>query len=146
MILRIFLVALLSTLIGCGKGESVPKQAGEALGKTVTEFGKGVGAGVDEASELKVELSEALKKLGVSHTVAKSISGKGKGISVYLLSHHAQTLTLTAKALNADQKEIGRASTDVIFAKDDAQYVNFTFAEEMDSLKVQIYTLDVKAP
>jgi len=139
------LTLLLATL-GCGTVGSVPKKAGEALGKSVTDFGKGVGAGVDEAQEIKVELSDALKRINITHTIAKAASGKNKGVTVYLLSQAPQQLTLTAKAFNADKQEIGRSAVDVMFSKDDAQYVTFYFDDQMDAMKVQTYFIDVKAP
>ncbi len=137
---------LILAALGCGTVGSVPKKAGEALGKSVTDFGKGVGAGVDEAQEIKVELSDTLKKINITHTIAKAASGKSKGVTVYLLSQAPQQLTLTAKAFNADKQEIGRSAVDVTFSKDDAQYVTFHFDDQMDAMKVQTYFIDVKAP
>lgn len=137
---------LLTATLGCGTVGSVPKKAGEALGKSVTDFGKGVGAGVDEASEIKVEMSDTLKKMGVTHTIAKGSLGKGKGVTVYILSQSPQQITLVAKALNADKLEIGRSAVDVMFSKDDAQYVTFNFDSDMDSMKVNLFTIDLKAP
>ena len=48
--------------------------------------------------------------------------------------------------MNADKQEIGRSAVDVMFSKDDAQYVTFNFSDDMDSMKVQSYFIDIKAP
>ncbi len=58
-----------------------------------------------------------------------------------MISHRSK---LIAKALTNEGQEIGRSVQEVEFTADDAKYVTFAFASEMDSQLVDKYLLDVK--
>ena len=139
-------VAILGVSCGQQQGEPSPiRKAGEKVGETITEFGSGVGAGVDSKMTVPVELGASLAEKGLSRTVAKSIGFESskKGFSVYLVAKEAAKLTLVAKAYNKSGEEIGRAKTQASFEVDDAKYVTFEFAPEMDSATVAKYVIDL---
>lgn len=154
---KILAVAVALFLVGCGSREgsdkSVAQQAGDQVGRTVTDFARGVGHGVDKQLEVSVELSEELTNLGLSKTVAKvapysapPTPGKDKVLSVYLIAQKPFAGQLLAKGLNAEGQEIGRATAEVTLAADDARYVIFTFPKEMDSQRVAKYVLSLRQP
>lgn len=140
------LAAVLLFLSGCGGEGGNAKKAGQAVGETLTDFASGVGTGVDKRMEVSVELSEELARLGLSKTVSKSlgVDGTRKGVTVYFISQKATAVNLVAKALNADDQEIGRSTVAVDFGADDAKYVTFHFDAEMDSQLVHRYTIDAQ--
>lgn len=121
-------------------------EAGSKIGEALTEFTSGVGEGVDKQMAVKVDLSEALTKRGLTATTAKAaaLGDSEKGFTAYLMSEKQYEGKLIAKALNAEGKEIGRSVVEVKFTDDDAQYVKFAFASEMDQQLVDKYTIDQK--
>lgn len=145
-----FLALPLGLLLnGCNKEQAVDAtKIGQTVGKNVTQFAQGVGAGVDNQLQVEIELSQRLTEAGLSHTVAKqqgSLDNKSKSISIYLISKSPLETQLIAKAYNAQNQEIGRATTDAKFAQDDAQYVTFAFPVEMDRQLVTKYSIDSRA-
>ena len=46
----------------------------------------------------------------------------------------------------ADNQEIGRATSDVQFVQDDAQYIAFTFPPDMDRQTVKVYKITARFP
>jgi len=146
---KIPVVMLVFAACGCSDSDSNDAGSiGQSVGKNVTEFAQGVGTGVDTKMQIDIELSPTLTDAGVSYTVAKqqaSLNDPQKAISVYLISSKPFNGTLLAKAYNADTQEIGRATTDVQFSADDAQYVAFTFPPEMDRQTVTLYKVDIRS-
>lgn len=136
-------------ITGCGRAPDQNAGAvGEAIGENVTDFAKGVGKGIDNKLLISTEISPALSEQGVTMTVAKqgplqTDSESAKTISVYCLAAKAFEATLTAKAYNVEDHEIGRAKTNIKFADDDAQYVTFSFPPEMDRQLVAKYMFDI---
>lgn len=95
-----------------------------------------------------IEISDTLTDAGLIHTVAKqqtSLNEPQKAISVYFVASKSLSTTLVAKAYNAEEQEIGRASSDVQFSADDAQYISFTFPPEMDRQTVVVYRIDMRS-
>jgi hypothetical protein len=142
------LILLLVVAAGCGKhDESLAKRTGSKVGETLTDFASGVGKGVDKQMAVNVELSKAVADQGVSKTVAKSTGldhPNAKGISIYLIASKAFKSKLVARALDKDGQEIGRSTSDVDLAADDAKYVTFQFDPQMDTQLVEKYVIDVK--
>jgi hypothetical protein len=141
MTLRKVLLLVPLVLAGCDAKEGGgAKKAGQAVGETLTDFAEGVGKSIDKRFEVAVELSDGLQALGVSKTVSEQLAihqGKPKSIAVYLLSHDAVNLRLTAKALNGEGAEVGRSVVECEFTGDDAKYVTFAFDTEMDTQLVE---------
>ena len=84
---------------------------GEQVGETITDFAKGVGRGVDNSLEVAVELTEPVSELGLRTTVAKTGGGVGgmdkKTLTVYFIASRPVKTRLLARALNADDDEVG---------------------------------------
>ena len=143
-----FLLLTLLLIVGCGdKDNKSVHRAGEQVGETVTDFAKGIGRGVDNSLEVKVELTEPVSKLGLETTVAKTGGAGGmekNTITVYFIASRPVKTLLLAKALNADGDEVGRAAEELELDADDAKYVTFTFAPEMDSQRVEKYVLALR--
>lgn len=127
-------VALVVLLAGCSK-------TGEAVGEKITDFTKGVGKGIDQRMNVEVELAADVTALGLTHTIAKSLSlsTDKKGISVYFIATKPVATTLVVRALNDKGVEIGRSRKKVELGKDDAAYVTFEFDGQMDSTTVAKY-------
>ena len=143
------LLAMALVATGCGGKEAGGvKGAGQKVGETILDFGSGIGKGIDKRMEVVVDLAADVKALGLSTTVAKSMTiepSKPKGISVYFVASKPVKAKLMAKALNAAGEEIGRTVVDVDMAADDAKYLNFSFPPEMDSQLVEKYQIGLKA-
>lgn len=140
-------VLMLGFASGCAeREESVAETTGAKVGEVLTDFASGVGEGVDKQLEVTVELSAQCSEAGLSKTVAKSLSPNKEGIAVYFISEKPFVGQMVAKAVNADEQEIGRSTIDVEFESDDAQYVTFTFGSEVDSQLVEKYLVDIRPP
>jgi len=140
----ITIISLMAALlIGCGKkDDSLANKAGEALGKQVTDFTKGVGKGIDQKMMVAVSLRPEVQALGLTNTIAKSLGiGTTNGISIYFIASQDISNTLAARALNADGVEVGRVKKLVVMKKDDATYVTFNFEEQMDAGIVKRYEI-----
>lgn len=138
-------VLLFATLTGCGQDSLKSRDAGQALGEHVTEFASGVGAGVDNRMQVEVELSPALAEMGLTRTAAKKENLHENSIEVYVIAAQQIQGTLMAKALNAADQEIGRASTNIDFGADDAGYIKFDFPPQTDSQNVSRFVIDYRA-
>lgn len=141
---HITIISLLAALLmGCGKKEeSIAMKAGEKLGQQVTDFTKGVGKGIDQKMMVQVSLSPQVLALGLTNTIAKSLGlGGTNGISVYFIASQNVSNTLVARALNAEDVEVGRARRLVVLQKDDATYVTFQFEDLMDMQMVKRYAI-----
>lgn len=140
------IIAAVLLLTGCDKSDKVIDQAGNAVGKQLSNFSRAVGEGVDQEMLVNVELSSAVTDAGLSSTTAKRLplGDAKKGISVYFIAAKPISTTLLAKAFNKDGAEIGRSKLEVKLDKDDAKYHNFEFDEKMDSMTVKKYTVDIK--
>ena len=142
-------IVLTVSLLGCSDTkQSGAESLGESIGKNVTEFAQGIGTGVDAQMKIKIELAPALEQSGISYTVAKqdtALVDSKKTIAVYFLSTKEFQGELIAKAFNAEGQEIGRATVDVSFKADDAQYISFAFQPEMDRQLVEVYRIDKRS-
>jgi len=135
------LLAASLVLAGCGRrDESLAKKAGSKVGETITDFGSGIGAGVDSALSIPVEVGRSAADLGLSKTVSK---WEGRSLSVYVIAKEPTSAALVAKAYNRAGDEIGRSKVEAAFAKDDAKYLKFDFAPEMDSRLVVRCVIDL---
>jgi len=146
MVRHALLLFVIVLLVGCDKDPDGFRRAGQRVGESVTDFAKGVGTGVDSKLEVPVELAEPVSSLGLRITVAKT-SGIGeagpKKVTVYLLSSKPVKEWLRAKAINAAGAEIGRATTQVELAAEDAKYVTFAFDQELDTQSVVKYVVEI---
>jgi hypothetical protein len=138
------LFLILPLLVSCSDEDgSLAGKAGDKIGQTLTDFAGGVGKGVDKQMLVKADLSEKLSQKGLSMSVAKQDSVADKSIVVYLIASENFEGNLLAKAINNDGQEIGRATSELKMAKDEAKYINFKFNEEMDSQLAKKYSVDL---
>ncbi len=137
------IIACLLLVAGCGNDEeSIAKKTGNKVGEALTEFASGMGKGIDKKMEVKTELSKILTDSGISSTVSKLDALGKKSLSVYLIAAKAYKGKLMAKAVNAKNQEIGRATADVDLAANDAGYTIFEFHQETDTQTVTKYLID----
>lgn len=109
---------------------------GEAVGKTSSEFVKGVKEGIDETFGCKVVLSENLVNGGLSTgkyfiTNDSSTATKNK-VSVYLIFSKDFTGTITAKVTDEANMEYGRKPVQVKAKQGDAFFVDYIFDKRTD--------------
>lgn len=144
--LRIVLGVLVSVLVaGCGnKDESFSQRTGSAVAGAATDFLSGVGEGIDKRMAMELDIDPALADRGLEVTLGKD-RGLGSNVaSVYVIADRPFEGKLMARALDAEDKEIGRATVDVALEADDAKYINFGFNQEMDSGLVRRYVVSVR--
>ena len=139
-----FLVAVVLALSACGDDSSLSQKAGSAISGTATDFVAGLGEGVDKRMSLKLDVDPAIAANGMTVTLGKSRGMGSKDAAVYVVATKPYKGALMARALDESGAEIGRSRVEVDFPADDAQYVNFTFNEEMDSQLVRSYALSLR--
>ena len=143
-------------LAGCSreslkdKAKTVTNKAGAVVGEGASTFFVGMGEGIDKTvTSYDVRISDELKTLGVSVTVAKWTNASGEKphqiLTFYILNKAPVTGQLRLKLFNDADQEIGRSVTEVTFAADDAHYVPFELAEEVPVSLAKYVTLDIKA-
>ena len=126
-------------LIGSGCSTSSIKEninkTGDAAGQAIGEFASGVSTGVKKAIEPKIELTDDLKNKGIAlgKTVVSSDSlGKDNILVAYIIFNSDYTGTITAKAFDNKNLEIGRVKQPVKARKDETQYLEFRFDKRTD--------------
>lgn len=144
--LRIALGVLVSVLVaGCGsKEESLSQRTGSAVAGAATDFLSGVGEGIDKRMAVELDIDPGLAERGLEVTLGKDRGLGTNAAAVYVIAARSFEGKLMAKALDAEGKEIGRSTMDVAMEADDAQYVNFSFGQEMDSSLVRRYAVSVR--
>ena len=142
-------VIALIVIAGCAdSSKGGAGSIGKKLGENVTEFAQGVGSGIDQQMQIKVELASDVVEAGLSSTVASQkiqAEKPAKGISVYFIASKAIKGTLLARAFNSGDQEVGRAASEVSLGQDDAEYIVFDFPAEMDRQTVTVYKISLKA-
>lgn len=136
------LSTVVALLIGCGQqSDKLADKAGDAVGRHLTEFTKGIGKGIDKKMMVDVKIKPEVYALGLTNSFAKSLGldENKKGFTVYLIAYQNVSNTLVARAFNADGLEIGRTKKLVVMEKDDAKYFTFEFDSQMDSQMVKDY-------
>ena len=126
----LFLLPVVSFLSSCGHAVN---DAGNAAGKTASEFVKGVGKGIDDAMEIKLKTPPALSEQGLTlgkSTVSSADEGTDNVLSVYVIYGKDFNGKLTAKVYDVKKNEIGRAAVSVVGKANDASYVTFEFPKQ----------------
>lgn len=124
--------ALLLLLIASCSGGAVKEklnQAGDVAGQTVGEIATGVASGVRKALDLKVELGDSLKKHGIrmGRVELGDSSGMDNVLAVYLIFDKDFEGTLTARAFDNTDAEMGRVRLNALARKDEARFFEFRF-------------------
>lgn len=132
------------------RAKRATNKAGQVVGEGAGSFFTGVGAGVEKTiTSYDVRLSDELKRLGVTVTIAKhaeaSATNNGQhGLSFYILNKAPVAGTLVIRLFNDDRQEIGRAAAPVDFKADDARYTPFTLDKEIPISLTRYVELDLK--
>ncbi len=150
----ILLLTMIVVATGCGrvkdKASRATNKAGELVGEGASTFFSGVGAGIDKTvTTYDVRLSEELKSAAVSTTIAKRMDGSASNngqqtLSIYVQNQAPLTGTLRIRLFNDQDQEIGRSTTPVVFAKDDARYVSFALDKEIPMTMAKYIQMDLK--
>lgn len=137
-------------LSGCGGcfegGDNLAKGAGESLSRAATDFGKGLGSGVDKGMSVMVEMSDDAVASGLSTTVAKQLPLDQHGVAIYLVAEKTLRTGVMAKAINSEGQEVGRTTVQAEFAADDAKYVEFHFDEHVDLQLTKKFVVELRDP
>jgi len=150
----ILLLTMIVVATGCGrvkdKASRATNKAGELVGEGASTCFSGVGAGIDKTvTTYDVRLSEELKSAAVSTTIAKRMDGSASNngqqtLSIYVQNQAPLTGTLRIRLFNDQDQEIGRSTTPVVFAKDDARYVSFALDKEIPMTMAKYIQMDLK--
>jgi hypothetical protein len=150
----IFCLAGTILLAGCGqvkeKANRTSNKAGQLVGESAGNFFTGVGAGIDKTiTTYDIRLSEDLKNAGIATTIAKRTDGSASNnwqqtLSIYMRNSAPLKGALRICLFNDKDQEIGRATTPIDFAKDDARYVSFTLEKETPVGMTKYMQMDLK--
>ena len=103
---------------------------GDVAGQTAGEFIEGASKGVEKAFDIKVTLSDDLKKKGLefgkTYITNDSLSTDNL-LMVYIIFNQDYSDTLKAKVYDDKQLEMGRTTAVVNGKKDQAMFVEFHF-------------------
>lgn len=105
-------------------------KTGDAAGQAIGEFASGVSTGVKKAIEPKIEIADALKTKGLSFgkmTISADTAGTENVLVAYVIFAQYFKGSMTAKAFDEKNLEMGRVKIDVIGKKDEAKYFEFHF-------------------
>lgn len=137
------LMLLSIPVAGCEGTKKVVEKTGVEIGDTTASFFIGLGKGFQVKRELETEMSIAAQYHGLDVTTAYPTES---GITIYMTSENKFPNTVVVKALDEDEKEIGRATCTPNFKQDDANYLDLSFPEQMQITEVREYLVDVIVP
>ena len=120
-------------------------KAGDVAGQTAGEFIEGASRGVEKAFDVKVTLSEDLKKkgmeLGKTYITSDSLATDNL-LMVYVIFNQDYSDTLKAKVFDDKQLEMGRTSVFVNGKKDEAKFVEFHFDKRTNIDSKNVLTVE----
>ena len=120
---------MLSSCNSCSPSEKINK-GGEIVGNGVGEFVQGMSSGAQNSFEVNCILNKKLSSKGISKgkTVLSSDTvGTDNLLSVYLIFSQSFNGTLTAKAFDGKNNEMGRAAVTINAASGSASWHDFIF-------------------
>jgi hypothetical protein len=131
---NVLILSVLFTFTSCNWAKQKTKETinktGEVVAKSGSEFADGVQKGVEKTFENEVSISELLKKEGFETgkiTINGTDSTSDNILSAYIIFNENIDKTITAKVLNNDGKEYGRASYKLTGKKNEAKYIDIVF-------------------
>jgi hypothetical protein len=120
-------------------------KAGNVAGQTAGEFIEGASKGVEKAFDVKVALSEDLKKkgleLGKTYITSDSLATDNL-LMVYVIFNSDFSDTLKAKVFDEKNLEMGRATTIVSAKKNEARFVDFHFDKRTNIDSKNVLTVE----
>ncbi|MEO8147407.1 MAG: hypothetical protein ABI723_07210 [Bacteroidia bacterium] len=130
MKIKFGILSLSLLLLSCNSAHEKINQVSEKVGQAGGEVIKSVSTGVEKAFDIKVELSEILKSQGINLgkvTVSNDSAGTDNKVSVYIIFTNDFNGTVTMKAFDNKNLEMGRVKINLDMKKDDAKFVDFRF-------------------
>lgn len=144
---KIFIPILALFIFSCSTDnikEGINK-AGDVAGQTAGEFIEGASKGVEKAFDVKVNLSDDLKKKGLefgkTYITSDSLSTDNL-LMVYIIFNQDYSDTLKAKVYDDKQLEMGRTTTIVTAKKDEAKFVEFHFDKRTNIDSKNVLTVE----
>lgn len=134
--MRIYLLTLTATLAAvlCSCGAEKVKEGlnkgGEIVGEAAGEFTAGVASGVEQAFNIKMNLSDELQKKGVSLgkiVLNNDTTGVDNRLSIYVIYQSDFQGPVTVKVYDNQGLEMGRSRVELTGKKDEARFVDFNF-------------------
>ena len=131
---RIVSVVLLAALFSCErvkeKASGAIDSGAQAVGRTASDVVNNIDKGISESSSLNIELSEGLKKDGLSfgkYYFGHDKEGHENIISLYLITDQDLSRDLSLKLFDKKGVEMGRTSLKISQKKGQAAYHDFVF-------------------
>ena len=127
------LVCLLMLSLAACNSSSVKEKlnkAGDIAGQATGEFAQGVEKGIKKAFDVNIQLPENLREKGITFgksTVSNDSTGTDNLLTVYVIFNRGFSGTLTARAFDNNDKEMGRATVQVDGKENEARFVEFHF-------------------
>ncbi len=151
---QVCLIMMSVIIASCQGGQKKSEEAalkassavGEAVGKTSSEFVKGVKEGIDLTFGCKLTVMQSLSAKGIRS--GKFMIGTGNKadiknkLSVYLIFDSSQKLVITATVFDAQGKEYGRIAEEVQAKKGETGFVDFVFNDRTDIESRSTITLE----
>jgi hypothetical protein len=149
MITRPLIILLGILLCACtpGKIKENINKTGDAAGQAIGEFTSGVTTGVKKVIDAHVTMDDNLKNRGISLgkvivTEDSASAGNESVLIIYMIFNKDFNGTITAKAFDNRNLEMGRTKLDVEGKKDDARYFEFHFDRRTDIDKDSKLTIE----
>ena len=118
---------------------------GDVAGQTAGEFIEGASKGVEKAFDVKVTLSDDLKKKGLEFGktyITSDSAATDNLLMVYVIFNQDYSGTLKAKVFDDKYLEMGRTSAVVSGKKDQAVFVEFHFDKRTNIDSKNVLTVE----
>ena len=115
---------------GAQKVESAIDSGAQVVGETATDVVNSIDKGITKSSKLDIQLSDALKKSGLSfgkYYFSNGVEGKENVLSLYLITEQNTDRELRATLFDKKGVEMGRTKVKITQKAGDAAYHDFVF-------------------
>lgn len=125
-------VIISACLISCSSGSIKEKinKVGDIAGQATGEFVEGATKGIAKAFDVKVAIDKGLEPKGIQLgkcTVCNDTVGTDNLLVVYVIFSQDYKGSLTAKAFDENELEMGRTRVEIEGKKNEAKYIEFHF-------------------
>ncbi len=132
ILISAFFCLQLTAFSSCNRVTETANKGGAAVGRVAGEIAKGVGTGVDESFEIKIEVSQPLKDKGLELgriILGNSGSGTDNQLKVYCIYHRDLEQQVMLKVFYKGSLEMGRSTAMLKGKSGEAGFVEFNFDE-----------------
>lgn len=131
MKLQLAIIAFLLIFSGCKCSvKETLHDTGEKAGELVGETAEGVKTGLENAFDIKIEVSDSLQKRGIQLGKLK-LGDAGKGtdnlLSVYIIFNYDFNGIITTKVFDNKGLDMGRSQLQLSGKKNEAHFADFNF-------------------